>query len=179
MAGAWRDHVPVARTLIPMDEQFHRSLTDIRSNFTQEVMRALFTELLETFPTVDGLVLRYGENSPCNYHEGNAPYDTSDAVPSLQVQRVPGICIDRRSQVCLASFVHAAPLKFPARRALRQARPRRDFSDMGYEHATFPCKVSQKQWSGTSCVAAPSRVHVVNEWANGSSPTLPAARPST
>lgn len=66
---------------------------DIRSNFTQEVMRALFTELLETFPTVDGLVLRYGENSPCNYHEGNAPYDTSDAVPSLQVQSVPGVLV--------------------------------------------------------------------------------------
>lgn len=38
---------------------------DLRSNFTQDVLRALFSELVETFPTVDGLVLRYGENSPC------------------------------------------------------------------------------------------------------------------
>lgn len=49
----------------------------IRSNFTQSVLRALFDEMLETFPGIGGLVLRYGENSPCAYHQGNAPYDAT------------------------------------------------------------------------------------------------------
>jgi hypothetical protein len=61
------------------------SCIDLRSPFTQTVLRALFTELVTTFPDVDGLVLRYGENSPCKYHQGNAPYNTADPVPSLQL----------------------------------------------------------------------------------------------
>jgi hypothetical protein len=53
----------------------------IASAFTRAAYAALFDELLATFPDIDGLVLRYGENSPCTDHLGNAPYDaTSDAT---------------------------------------------------------------------------------------------------
>jgi hypothetical protein len=41
--------------------------------------------MVSTFPDLDGVVLRYGENSPCNEHEGNAPYNTNDPIPSLQL----------------------------------------------------------------------------------------------
>jgi hypothetical protein len=57
---------------------------DLRANATQVFLRLLFDEVKATFPTLDGLVLRYGENSPCAEHQGNAPFDTSDAIPSLQ-----------------------------------------------------------------------------------------------
>ena len=58
---------------------------DIRANATRVFMRLLLDEVKATFPTLDGVVLRYGENSPCNEHAGNAPYDTSDAIASLQL----------------------------------------------------------------------------------------------
>lgn len=55
--------------------------------FTRFAYGALFDELVASFPGLDGLVLRYGENSPCGEHQGNTPYDSSslDAmVASLQ-----------------------------------------------------------------------------------------------
>lgn len=63
-----------------------RECISILSPFTQQAYRLLFDELLQNFPDLDGLVLRYGENSPCAYHQGNAPYDstnTSTAISSL------------------------------------------------------------------------------------------------
>jgi hypothetical protein len=57
------------------------------TNFTRTVYALLFDELAASFPGLDGLVLRYGENSPCGEHEGNAPYDSSSVatmVASLQ-----------------------------------------------------------------------------------------------
>jgi len=60
------------------------SCIDIRSNFTRAVLGALFDEVVATFPGLAGVVLRYGENSPCSLHEGNAPYDTARPVESLQ-----------------------------------------------------------------------------------------------
>ena len=58
---------------------------DIRSNTTRTFLQLLFDEIVETFPDLDGVVLRYGENSPCNEHSGNAPYNTADPIPSLQL----------------------------------------------------------------------------------------------
>jgi hypothetical protein len=58
---------------------------DIRANTTRVFLRLLFDEMITTFPDLDGVVLRYGENSPCNEHEGNAPYNTADPIPSLQL----------------------------------------------------------------------------------------------
>lgn len=58
---------------------------DLRANATKVFMRLLFDEVKATFPTLDGVVLRYGENSPCVEHAGNAPYDTSDPINSLQL----------------------------------------------------------------------------------------------
>ena len=57
------------------------------TDFTRAVYGALFDELVASFPGLDGLVLRYGENSPCDEHSGNAPYDSSSVaamVASLQ-----------------------------------------------------------------------------------------------
>ena len=57
------------------------------TNYTQYVYGLLFDELVESFPGLDGLVLRYGENSPCADHQGNAPYDSTSVdtmVSSLQ-----------------------------------------------------------------------------------------------
>ena len=61
------------------------SCIDIRSQFTQQVLQAIFSEMDSTFPELDGLILRYGENSPCKEHEGNAPFDTSNPIPSLSL----------------------------------------------------------------------------------------------
>jgi hypothetical protein len=57
------------------------------TNFTRVVYGALFDELQASFAGLDGLVLRYGENSPCEEHAGNAPYDSTSVdtmVTSLQ-----------------------------------------------------------------------------------------------
>jgi hypothetical protein len=57
------------------------------TNFTRAAYAALFDELVAQFPGLDGLVLRYGENSPCAEHQGNCPYDSTSAdsmVASLQ-----------------------------------------------------------------------------------------------
>lgn len=58
---------------------------DLRANATRALLRALFDEVVATFPDLDGVVLRYGENSPCSEHQGNAPYNTADPIASLQL----------------------------------------------------------------------------------------------
>ena len=70
---------------------------DIRANATQAFLRALFDEIKAAFPDLDGVVLRYGENSPCAEHQGNAPFDTSDAIPSLQ-----RLLVFLREELCVA-----------------------------------------------------------------------------
>jgi len=67
----------------------------------------LFDEVKSTFPDLDGLVLRYGENSPCSEHQGNAPYDTSDAIPSLQRLLVflrQELCVERNLKVIFRTW---------------------------------------------------------------------------
>jgi hypothetical protein len=59
------------------------SCISIASNFTRTALTALFRELRSTFPTLDGVVLRYGENSPCAYHQGNAPYDSTSNATAI------------------------------------------------------------------------------------------------
>jgi hypothetical protein len=58
---------------------------DLRANATRVFLRVLFDEVVTTFPDLDGVVLRYGENSPCNEHQGNAPYNIADPISSLQL----------------------------------------------------------------------------------------------
>ena len=80
---------------------------DIRSNTTQAFLKLLFDEVKATFPDLDGVILRYGENSPCAEHEGNAPYDTSDAIPSLQRLLVflrEELCVQRNLTVIFRTW---------------------------------------------------------------------------
>ena len=70
---------------------------DIRANATQSFLRILFDEVKANFPSLDGLILRYGENSPCSEHQGNAPFDTSDAIASLQ-----RLLVFLREELCVA-----------------------------------------------------------------------------
>lgn len=110
---------------------------DIRSNTTQAFLRALFTEIKATFPTLDGVVLRYGENSPCQYHQGNAPYDTSNAIPTLQALLAflrEELCVQRNLTVLFRTWdtstqlFHANPAFYKAVVGAIQPHPKLVFS---------------------------------------------------
>lgn len=50
---------------------------------TREVFGMLLDEVFDSFPALDGIVFRYGENSPCHYNVGNAPWNPNESVESL------------------------------------------------------------------------------------------------
>jgi len=80
---------------------------DLRANATRAFLRLLFDEVKATFPDLDGVVLRYGENSPCAEHQGNAPYDTADAIASLQRLLVflrEELCVQRNLTVLFRTW---------------------------------------------------------------------------
>jgi hypothetical protein len=77
------------------------------SSFTQAVVSAMFDELIATFPDVEGFIFRYGENSPCPYFKGNAPFDPNNAIDSLalfvNVLREE-LCVKRNKTVVIRTW---------------------------------------------------------------------------
>jgi hypothetical protein len=69
------------------------------TNFTRYVYGALFDELLSAVPGIDGLVLRYGENSPCDEHSGNAPYDATTV--DTMVATLQDLLLFLREELCV------------------------------------------------------------------------------
>ena len=68
------------------------------TNFTRAVYGALFDELQASF-ALDGLVLRYGENSPCDEHAGNAPYDSTSV--DTMVASLQALLLFLREELCV------------------------------------------------------------------------------
>lgn len=52
-------------------------------NRTRQVFSMLLDEVFLTYPELDGIVFRYGENSPCHPNVGNSPWNPADPVGSL------------------------------------------------------------------------------------------------
>lgn len=69
------------------------------TNTTRTFYSVLFDELLQVIPGIDGVILRYGENSPCNYHSGNAPLDTTN--DSTMISSLQTLLLFLREELCV------------------------------------------------------------------------------
>ncbi|GAH17372.1 unnamed protein product, partial [marine sediment metagenome] len=85
---------------------------DIRKKMTKKILRIQIAEIFETFPDLDGLMLRFGETylHDTPYHLGNSPLrkgqnSIPDNVELLKVLREE-VCVKRNKTLFYRTWVH-------------------------------------------------------------------------
>ncbi len=85
---------------------------DIRMEMTKKILRIQIAEIFETFPDLDGLMLRFGETylHDTPYHLGNSPLRSGkssipDNVELLKILREE-ICVKRNKTLFYRTWVH-------------------------------------------------------------------------
>ncbi len=85
---------------------------DIRKEMTKKILRIQIAEIFETFPDLDGLMLRFGETylHDTPYHLGNSPLrkgqnSIPDNVELLKVLREE-VCVKRNKTLFYRNWVH-------------------------------------------------------------------------
>lgn len=90
----------------------NNSKPDIRKEMTKKVLRVQIEEIFETFPDLDGLVLRFGETylHDTPYHVGNSPLrngqnSIQDNIELLKILREE-VCVKRDKTLFYRTWVH-------------------------------------------------------------------------
>lgn len=85
---------------------------DIRKEMTKKILRIQIAEIFETFPDLDGLVLRFGETylHDTPYHLGNNPLRNGqnsipDNIELLKILREE-VCVKRNKNLFYRTWVH-------------------------------------------------------------------------